>query len=544
MQFRANQSSGTRRIGQRHPFSFCYRWAIVAVGTVLFGYAFFRILFPSITRGYWWDRNVLYGLPAIAGLLAMLFVIWGLFRLTDRLAQRHLNRMVLILMLSSCVLCILFTALFSIAPAWDYGVLLKSALDFSSRGILTDPVYFARYPFQIYPLLYLSFFMKLIRAQTMAAACGMSYVLNTVHILLAVFGAFLFGKLCRGTRFGLKILLLCLLSLPLWLYASICYTDTLALPFPIWTLVLWLYARKTPFGARRQKLRKIALYLGSGAAAGLGLRIKSIAAIGLIALVLFIVFERAGGPESEEGSSGFPGRPAAQKGIALLLLLAGFLAAAAGASLAAKAAGYGDMHDDRYTYPMTHWFMMGANRETTGGYLKDDDLYTRSIPTHAEREKQTAERYAERLRMDGATGYLRFLMDKLEAMLCTGNYQAGGKLAQHPLIKHEALRSHDQPLVQLYLAFEQAFQSAILLSLLAGLFLIARKPEGWVFRLSAMLLIGTVLFLLVWEGKARYLVFLIPVINAAAAAGFCSMQEGLDRLRTIRNTRKRSVEQG
>lgn len=477
-------------------------------------------------------------------MLVMLFVIWGLFRLTDRLAQRRLNRMVLILMLSAFALCILCTALFAIAPAWDYGVLLKSALDLSSRGILTDPAYFARYPFQIYPLLYLSFFMKLIRAQSMMAACGVSYVLNTVHILLAVFGAFLFGKLCRGTRFGLKILLLCLLSLPLWLYASICYTDTLALPFPIWTLVLWLYARKTPFGACRQKLQKIALYLGSGVIAGLGLRIKSIAAIGLIALVLFVLFDRAGQPEPAEHSPGFPGCAAAQKGIALLLLLAGFLAAAAGASLVAKAAGYGDMHDDRYTYPMTHWFMMGANRETTGGYLKSDDLYTRSIPTYAEREKQTAERYAERLRMDGAGGYLRFLMDKLEAMLCTGNYQAGGKLAQHPLMEHETLSSQDKPLVQVYLAFEQAFQSVILLSLLAGLFLTARKPDGWVFRLSAMLLIGTVLFLLVWEGKARYLVFLIPVINAAAAAGFCSMQEGLRRLRTSWNNRKRTDGQG
>ena len=29
--------------------------------------------------------------------------------------------------------------------------------------------------------------------------------------------------------------------------------------------------------------------------------------------------------------------------------------------------------------------------------------------------------------MDGVSGYLSFLMDKLEAMLCTGNYQVWGK---------------------------------------------------------------------------------------------------------------------
>lgn len=542
MRNKAVHLNGPNSTGRRRPLSFCYRWAIVAVGTVFFGYAFFRILFPAVTRGMWWDRNVLYGLAAIAAMLVTLLALWWLFRLTDRLAQRLLNRMVLILMLAACALCILFTALFSIAPAWDYGVVLRSALDLSSRGILTDPAYFARYPFQIYPLLYLAFFMKLIHAQTMAAACGVSYVVNIIHILLAVYGAFLFGKHCRDTRFGLKILLLCLLSLPLWLYAPICYTDTLALPFPVWTLVLWLSARKAPFGSRRQKARKIALYLGSGLMAGLGLRIKSIAAIGLIAVVIFLLFDRVTGQDSEESASDFPGRPAIQKGIAIALLLAGFLAAAAGAGLIAKAAGYGELHDDRYTYPMTHWFMMGANRETLGGYYQEDDLFTRSIPTYAEREKQTAERYAERLRMDGAAGYFHFLMDKLEAMLCTGNYQAGGKLAQHPLIEHEALQSYHSPLVQVYLAYEQAFQAVILLSLLAGVFLLARKPEGWVFRLSAMMLIGVVLFLLAWEGKARYLLFLIPVINIAAASGFCGMQEGCRRLWATRAGRRPGAE--
>ena len=197
------------------------------------------------------------------------------------------------LMVLACALCILCIALFSIAPAWDYGVLLRSALELSRDGVLTDPVYFSRYPFQIYPLLYLAFFMRLIHTQTMPVACGVSYVLNVVHILLAVYGAFLFGKISRNTRFGLKILLLCLFSIPLFLYAPICYTDTLALPFPIWTLLLWLYARRTPFVTCRQKIRKIALYIGSGLMAGLGLRIKSIAAIGLIALILLDIVKNS-----------------------------------------------------------------------------------------------------------------------------------------------------------------------------------------------------------------------------------------------------------
>lgn len=541
MQYTLDNMSDKQR-ERRHPLSFCYRWAICLVGALIFGYALFRILFPDVTLRQWWDRNMLYGFSAIAAMIAVGAVLWSMFYLIDRLAPRHLNKAVLVLMLLACGLCLLCIALFSIAPGWDYGVLLRSSLELSRDGVLTDQAYFSRYPFQIYPLLYMTLFMKLVHVRTMAAACGVSYVLNTVHILLALYGAFFFGKRFRGRRFGLKILLLCLCSVPLFLYASICYTDTLALPFPVWTLALWLYARRAPFITRRQRIKKIALYIGSGMMAGFGLRIKSIAAIGLIAMILFLLFDRTE-PEERDGHSSVRWQhPAVKKCMTILLLLAGFLIVVAGSSLMARAAGYGDLHDDRYTYPMTHWFMMGANRETVGGYNADDDLFTRSIPSYAQRQQQTAARFEERLRMDGASGYLNFLFDKLEVMLCTGDYQSAGKLAQHPLRSYPALESKDSPLVQWYLACQQAFQAVILFSLFAGICLLAWRPDGWLFRFSAMMLIGVVLFLLVWEGKARYLLFLVPVINIASVSGFCSIQRCFMRLPGLNRGRRHGAE--
>ena len=183
--------------------------------------------------------------------------------------------------------------------------------------------------------------------------------------------------------------------------------------------------------------------------------------------MIFLLFDRTEQiSERKEGKNtpAFWQRPAAQKCMTFLLLLLGFLMIVVGSSLIARAAGYGDMHDDRYTYPMTHWFMMGANRETTGGYYAEDDLFTRSLPSYEERQKQTAARFVERIRMDGVSGYLSFLMDKLEAMLCTGNYQVGGKLAQHPLISHPMLEAPNSLLVRLYMDYQQAFQAVVLLS--------------------------------------------------------------------------------
>lgn len=515
---------GRLRLTQRHPLSFCYRWAIAVVGALFFGYAAFRILFPRATAGQWWDRTVLQGVSAIVALLAAILLVWVVFRAIDRMPEKRIKQAVLCAMLLAGLLCILSIVFFSVAAGWDYGVLLRSALEVSRDGALSDTPYFSRYPFQIYPLLYLTLWMRLIHAQSMPAAYGVSYVLNVAHILFAVYGAYLFGKYSRGPRFGLKVLALCLLSFPLFLYAPVCYTDTLALPFPVWTLALWLRARREPFAQRKQKVRKVLLYMGSGFMAGVGFRIKSVAAIGLIALILFLLFDRTETGNTEHDAAARR-RVALQKGGVMLLLLAGFLIAVAGSSLAAKAAGYGELHDDRYTYPMTHWLMMGANRETFGGYYEADDLFTRAIPTYEQRQEQTAERFLERVRMNGAGGYLRFLLDKLEIMLCTGDYQVAGKLAQSPLRQYALFKNDHSPMVIGYLAVEQAIQSLLLFSLLAGIVLLARHPDGWRFRLTAMMAIGVLLFLLLWEGKSRYLLFLLPVLNLAAAEGFCRLQQ-------------------
>ena len=169
MSFLATDHAGNTpgaQIKRHHTLSFCYRWAIIAVGGILFGYAFIRILFPDVTAGHKWDGNFLFGLPAIAAMLAVVLALWGLFYLIDHLAEKNLNKTLLALMLIACGFCILSTVLFSIEPSWDYGVVLRSSLELARDGSLTDTAYFSRYPFQVYPLLYMTFFMKLIHART------------------------------------------------------------------------------------------------------------------------------------------------------------------------------------------------------------------------------------------------------------------------------------------------------------------------------------------------------------------------------------------
>lgn len=52
----AGDAPGTQ-IKRHHPLSFCYRWAIIVVGALLFGYAFIRILFPYVMANGRWDGN-------------------------------------------------------------------------------------------------------------------------------------------------------------------------------------------------------------------------------------------------------------------------------------------------------------------------------------------------------------------------------------------------------------------------------------------------------------------------------------------------------
>ena len=99
------------------------------------------------------DGNFLFGLPAIAAMLAVVLALWGLFYLIDHLAEKNLNKNALGLMLIACGFCILSTVLFSIEPSWDYGVVLRSSMELARDGSLTDTAYFSRYPFQVLPAL-------------------------------------------------------------------------------------------------------------------------------------------------------------------------------------------------------------------------------------------------------------------------------------------------------------------------------------------------------------------------------------------------------
>ena len=58
------------------------------------------------------DGNFLFGLPAIAAMLAVVLALWGLFYLIDHLAEKNLNKTLLALMLIACGFCILSTVLF------------------------------------------------------------------------------------------------------------------------------------------------------------------------------------------------------------------------------------------------------------------------------------------------------------------------------------------------------------------------------------------------------------------------------------------------
>ena len=55
-----------------------------------------------MTAGHKWDGNFLFGLPAIAAMLAVVLALWGLFYLIDHLAEKNFKQNALGLMLIAC----------------------------------------------------------------------------------------------------------------------------------------------------------------------------------------------------------------------------------------------------------------------------------------------------------------------------------------------------------------------------------------------------------------------------------------------------------
>ena len=344
-----------------------------------------------------------------------------------------------------------------------------------------------------------------------------------------------------------------LFSLSPWI--SVPYSDTYAALFV--ALVLWLGGRlfaTTGPGAPLERGASIfarhgALWIAVGAAALLGYLIKPTVLIVCMVLALVSLVRVARLAAPARFRLGLAGA-----GAIGLVLAAGLVLGVVAPSVRA-AMGAGD--EAGAALGMSHFLMMGQNGETTGSFLQSDVDFSRSVADPAERSSMERAAAVERVASRSLAENVAFYANKLLYSFGDGTFlwagEAGDGFFQTILPQWGSLgsalrslfyrdawqagadRGSFQTLAQI------AWCAVLVLAALGGLSEaraawghrggVSRRGAAHPLALVAMLaVLGLMLYLLVFECRARYLYCFGPAVTLCASVGLAALERRVGAL--------------
>jgi hypothetical protein len=512
-----------------------YGFAVSIFSALAFGYLCIRSFFPSIKS----NTNLLEGFTGLVPAVLLFFLLWAVDRLIVGKMDRPTCKAVVVFMVAiNTAMQIVCLIDLKVKPSWDFGVVMAGADDIAAGQPIRNVTYFQEYPFNLNPAVVLGTFKYL-----MGGFVWAPYILNIFAVTSSIVGACMTAWRVFSPHTSVRAALFCLAATPLYLYIPIVYTDTLSMPFAIWSVYAWSFLRFP--GAFPARARGLPACAAVGLLAAAGFLIKPVAAICLPAFAVDY-FMCPGGYEGIRTYNGggirgfFSGMiPVVSAAAVFLIVIFSFKA-----YIGFK--GYTDRLDLNKGIPYTHWLLMGMNRPVAdggtsnsyGGFNYEDLKFTRSYKTLKEREGADIARIVQRLEEFGAGGYASFLLKKIEWTWTDGTYFTPVKLGRYPEklnMLHKFVLSSEGKSHRLYLAFTQITQGMLLFLLFAGSVFSVRRSDGGVYRLLLLMCLGLMFFLAFWETRSRYLTFLIPVfiLLASATAGriFDAMDELLKKLK-------------
>ena len=506
-----------------------------AAGLVMCGIAFWCLAGNLVNPHFGFSRySTGWALAAAATVLILMTGLYLGLRKAAPLLGRH---RILAGIGAAAVWILLFAGQVRLAYAvrlpadWDAYAVYSSAAGLA-EGTQTeiDPGYFSLNPNNILITLLLSAYFRLavflgVTDLEMAAA-----VLNAVVLFIGIALTYAAARILGGrtlasfTRLPLAIFVL----LSPWL--GVVYSDTVGLVFPVLILFLLLAA-----GRARSMAIRIPLWILAGAAGAVGYGIKPTVLICLLAAALTAVCSPALRRR----------RPGA------LVVVLGF-AVVAGSFFTGHrlitvfeqqtpAIGF-DVEDNPAAMPPTHFLKVGAQSFAGphglyyGCYNEADYLGTVTVTDPEEKFRQGLDAYQERVSAMGPGGYLSFLNHKLLWVTGDGSFFSWGegRLTGDNFVSTEpgdrAIQDffgNDRPGFPWLLSLWQGTWFLVLALVAVPLVLRSpnlMRPEVTALRIA---LLGLLLFLMLSEGRARFLYLYVPYFILLASLSF---QTAMDRL--------------
>lgn len=338
-------------------------------------------------------------------------------------------------------------------------------------------------------------------------------VLNVLAIAVSVLLVCLLARRILGRNSGVALaFLLCAGFLPFVLWSPCFYSDTLCLPFALLVLLGWTKYRTAANTAARLA------WLGFMAvAAFVGYAIKGSVAVVLVAVVIQLFLEQKA-------------RRAAAGALTLLLVFGMLL----GAYRAWQRTFLDFSVEDAVGLPIELWFAYGSGGD--GNYNDEVCQNAKSLATLDQRRQMLRQYIAAQYAARTPVGQADFMTRKAVITWGNGLYDAQEFLAT-PLKVNWTHRFilQGQPGYMPMVYYCQAYLYFVMILVLLGTVGAVRRGKPGPLTLARVSVFGLMLFLSLWETKARYSFQFTPLLLLLAAAALWQISRaGLSQPEEIR----------
>lgn len=512
-------------------------------GTAIFVMAFlFAVFFYLFCSGFfnYRDAAFLYSTESflVIGLLcvtaALFFIL--LYKITGDILRRCKKEALKIICLCLVViaLAVQFYFLFYVRSyyKWDSGFVIGAAASLAEKGEVAEEAfyYMSVYPNQNTFVLITAALVKIGNLLGINAA-DRSLLFNLFNTFCLDLSVFLVIPIIKKIRPGLagwelsRILFILLCNPFLYVGVSYYYTITLSLPLSQGFLYLMLsfFGKELSLKGEREKegmesgkgekngrRRQILKMIPAGVLLGAGYELRATAVIFGIGTLFTGIFMLTEGKCKKRGS------------FVLALCIMTATAVLTASSLFSFQKNYVGIDTKDTAFPASHWVMMSLTMP--GSHNGEDEAYTASFPTGEQKEEAVKVRIKEKLSAMDLKDYLLLIKTKVKNTFGTG-------MNGYTTFLADALRtdgiyewvfgSRRDAAVLWHQGYHLFMMLGILLAL--GRFIygaIREKEIKFPIFLLALILLGAVLFYVLWEASEQYSVPFMMLMCSLGLTGY------------------------
>lgn len=419
----------------------------------------------------------------------------------------------------------------NIAQGWDVGVVVGTAYNLSKDISIGSENYYSLYPNNV-PITYVLSRLFCVAEDLKNFPYVNDFIWNIVICMMVSVTGYLTCITVKKItqKFALTVIV-CLLYIACVCFTpwkTVPYTDMFAIMFPMICICLYVFQYYS-----KSKWCKYGLWFGILLAGFIGSLIKPTVLIIPIAIILC---ELVGWITSlkERWKEAL---------IKIGLILVAFFLYQGCKNYVYEEVGYEPVKECEFT--ALHFLMMGLNEESTGSFHSGDVAISGNEPTLKGRTDKQIEVIKERLEEKGFGGYLYFLLRKMvmtfncgtfgwarEGVFTYDVYPVYTNAFYVPFVRD--LFMPDAKYSGYFNTYSQGIWLLILFSIPGLCFIKKDKREVCMPILVSML--GTIFYLMLFEARARYLLFALPVFVMAAALG---IGQGYEIVVKIKNKLKK-----